>query len=54
LLIDEGADLKLQNQLGLNALDFARQGSRPDAIVILQKALGVTDIEQSVSSSSKQ
>jgi ankyrin repeat protein len=36
LLIDEGADATLKNQLGMTALDFAKQGSRKDAIQILQ------------------
>ncbi|MFM9880978.1 MAG: ankyrin repeat domain-containing protein [Burkholderiaceae bacterium] len=39
LLIQRGADVTLKNQLQLNALDFARLGSRPDAIQILQSAL---------------
>jgi ankyrin repeat protein len=39
LLIDEGADLLIKNQLGLTALDFAKQGNRPDAQEIISKAL---------------
>ncbi|RYX91966.1 MAG: hypothetical protein EOO28_23830 [Comamonadaceae bacterium] len=35
LLIDEGADATLKNQAGLNALQFAQDGSRPDAIELL-------------------
>ena len=31
LLLDEGADPQLKNQQGLNALDFAQRGTRPDA-----------------------
>lgn len=36
LLLQEGADASLKNHLGMNALDFARQASRKDAIEILQ------------------
>jgi hypothetical protein len=36
LLIEEGADLSLKNQLGMTALDFAKQASRKDAIQLLQ------------------
>jgi len=36
LLLDEGADRDHKNQLGMTALDFAKQGSRKDAIAILQ------------------
>ncbi len=39
LLLEEGAIPTLKNQQGLNALDFARIGSRPDAIAILTDAL---------------
>jgi ankyrin repeat protein len=39
LLIEEGADLQTKNQLGLSALDFAKQGNRPDAQEIISKAL---------------
>jgi ankyrin repeat protein len=39
LLMVEGADIFLKNQLGLSALDFAMQGNRPDAIQLLQSAL---------------
>lgn len=38
LLLDEGADPLLKNQQGLTALEFARTGNRPDAIVVLEKA----------------
>jgi ankyrin repeat protein len=41
LLLDEGADRDHKNQLGMTALDFAKQGSRKDAIAILQ-ALATT------------
>ena len=37
LLLQKGADPKLANELKLTALDFARQGERPDAIKILEK-----------------
>ncbi len=36
LLLDEGADVSLKNQLGMTALDFAKQGNRKDAIQMLQ------------------
>ena len=36
LLLDEGADSSLKNQLGMTALDFAKHGSRKDAIQMLQ------------------
>jgi ankyrin repeat protein len=39
LLIEEGADLQTKNQLGLSALDFAKQGNRPDSQEIISKAL---------------
>ena len=39
LLIDEGADVLIKNQLGLNALDFAKQGNRPDAVAALESAM---------------
>ncbi len=42
LLLDEGADPAQKNALGLNALDFARLGSRPDAIAMLTAALKAT------------
>ena len=39
LLLDEGADVQMKNQLGLSALDFAERGKRPDAIELLGAAL---------------
>lgn len=39
LLLAEGAQAAQKNKLGLNALDFARLGSRPDAIRLLSAAL---------------
>jgi ankyrin repeat protein len=36
LLIEAGADVSLRNQLGLDALDFAVQGERVDAIGLLR------------------
>ena len=39
LLIDEGADVFLKNSQGLNAMVFAEQGERPDAIGLLQTAM---------------
>lgn len=35
LLLEAGADPSLRNQAGMTALDFAKKGSRPDAIQIL-------------------
>ena len=32
LLLDAGADINVKNQIGLNALDFAKQYKEPDAI----------------------
>ena len=37
LLLDEGADPMLKNQLGLTALQFAQRGIRPDAVELLTK-----------------
>lgn len=39
LLIDEGADIFLKNSQGLNALAFAEQGERPDAIELIKTAM---------------
>jgi hypothetical protein len=39
LLLQEGADASLTNELGLTALDFAQQGQRPSSIEILKKSL---------------
>ena len=39
LLIDEGSDIQIKNQLGLNAIDFAKQGSRPDSLALLEAAM---------------
>ena len=39
LLIEEGADLQTKNQLGFTAVDFAKQGNRPDAQEIISNAL---------------
>lgn len=39
LLLQEGAQASQKNQQGLNALDFARLGERPDAIALLSAAL---------------
>ena len=39
LLIDEGADVQLKNQLGLSALDFAKQGNRPDSLALIEAAV---------------
>ena len=39
LLIEEGSDIQLKNQLGLRAIDFAKQGNRPDSLALLEAAL---------------
>lgn len=39
LLIDEGADVLLKNELNLTALDFARQANRSDSAALLLKAV---------------
>ena len=39
LLIDEGADVLIKNQLGLSALDFAKQGFRSDTVAALEGAI---------------
>jgi ankyrin repeat protein len=39
LLIEEGSDIQLKNQLGLGAIDFAKQGNRPDSLSLLEAAL---------------
>ena len=38
-LLDEGADVLLENEHGLNALDFALIGSQPDSAVVLKAAI---------------
>jgi len=49
LLIAEGADIHLKNQLGLSALDFALQGNRPDAIQLLEEAFQKSGLQKSSS-----
>jgi ankyrin repeat protein len=39
LLIDEGADILLKNDLNLTALDFARQANRSDSAALLLKTV---------------
>lgn len=39
LLIDEGADVQHKNQLGFSAMDFAKQGNRPDSLALLEAAV---------------
>ena len=39
LLLQEGADPKLKNQQGLNAVDFAQRGNRPDAVQAITAAI---------------
>ncbi|VTU27741.1 ankyrin repeat protein [Variovorax sp. PBL-H6] len=38
LLLDEGADTAMKNQLGMSALDFAQRAKRPDAVRLLSAA----------------
>lgn len=39
LLLEEGADVTLKNQLGVDALGFAQRGSRPDSETIIRAFL---------------
>jgi ankyrin repeat protein len=39
VLLESGADPKLKNQQGLNALDFATAGAMPDSIAMLSEVL---------------
>jgi len=39
LLVEEGADPQLKNELGLTALDFARQADRADMVELVSQAL---------------
>ena len=39
LLVDEGADPTLKNELGLTALDFARQADRADMVELMAQAV---------------
>lgn len=39
LLLDEGADPLLKNQLGLRAVDFAGRAERPEGVALLQAAV---------------
>jgi len=39
VLLAGGADPSLKNHLGLNALDFAQRGSRPDALALIAAAI---------------
>ena len=38
LLIDEGADLKMKNQQGMTALDFAKRANRSESAELISKA----------------
>ena len=42
LLLDGGADLNAKNQIGMNALDFAKQYKSPDAIKDLSARMGAS------------
>lgn len=46
LLLEEGADLTLKNQLGLNALDFARQAGRDNVQEMIAQALRKKQTQQ--------
>ncbi|WP_404298882.1 ankyrin repeat domain-containing protein [Alicycliphilus denitrificans] len=39
LLVEEGADPQLKNELGLTALDFARQANRADMVELVSQAV---------------
>jgi ankyrin repeat protein len=39
LLLDEGADPLMKNQLGMTAADFAQRGNRPDAFDLVTNAI---------------
>lgn len=39
LLLESGADPALRNELGLNAIDFAQRGNRPDAAQLIAAAI---------------
>ena len=39
LLVEEGADATLKNELGLTALDFARQADRADMVELIAQAV---------------
>ena len=39
LLIDEETDVQLKNRLDLSALDFAKQGNRPDSSALIEAAV---------------
>jgi uncharacterized protein len=39
LLLEQGADPTLKNQLGLAAVDFARNGGRADSVALIERAL---------------
>jgi uncharacterized protein len=42
LLLDEGADTAMKNQLGMTALDFAQRANRQDAVRLLSTAAGAS------------
>ena len=42
LLLDAGADVQVRNQLGLNAVDFARRSEREYMVKILENAFQAT------------
>lgn len=39
LLLDEGADATMRNELGLSAVEFAQRGNRPDAADLIAAAI---------------
>ena len=41
LLLDAGADANLRNAAGLNALDFAQRGQRPESQAIIERYLAI-------------
>ena len=51
LLLDAGADASIKNRLGQTALDYAKRGSRPDAVALLG-ALAATQAAQAKAAAS--
>ena len=53
ILIDEGADVQLKNQLGLSALDFAKQGNRLDSLALIEAEINKLPNDKSAVPSAK-
>jgi len=54
LLLDNGADLNVKNQIGMNALDFAKQYHAPDAIAGLSARMQQTQKQMPASAPAAQ